>query len=53
VFIVTGREIFLHCPVSYGNSKLNNNFFESKLKVAATTRNWKTLNALMEIAGKN
>lgn len=36
--------IYLYCPDGYGRTKLNNNFLESKLKVKATTRNWKTTN---------
>jgi len=35
----------------YGRAKMNNNFFENKLKVPATTRNWKTVNKLLEMAG--
>jgi uncharacterized protein (DUF1697 family) len=31
---------------------LSNNFFEQKLKVKATTRNWKTVNKLVELATK-
>jgi uncharacterized protein (DUF1697 family) len=50
-FAIIGKEIYLHCPDSYGNTKLSNTFFESKLKVKATTRNWKTVNKLMEMAG--
>lgn len=42
--------IYLYCPGGYGKTKLTNNFFESKLKVVATTRNWKTVSALLEIA---
>ena len=49
-FIIAGREVFLYCPGGYGKTKLSNNFFESKLKVHATTRNWKTVNKLVEIA---
>jgi uncharacterized protein (DUF1697 family) len=49
-FILKGSTIYLHCPNGYGNTKLNNNFFESKLKVTATTRNWKTVNELANIA---
>lgn len=49
-FIVAGKIIYLFCPNSYGNSKLNNNFFENKLKTTATTRNWKTLNELVKMA---
>ena len=32
-FALHGREVYIHCPDGYGNSKLNNNWFESKLKV--------------------
>jgi len=45
-WILSGRSVYLFCPGGYGNTKLNNNFFEKKLKVTATTRNWKTVNAL-------
>jgi uncharacterized protein (DUF1697 family) len=45
-FIVSGEEVYVYCPDGYGRTKLNNNFFENKLKVAATTRNWKTVNEL-------
>ncbi len=48
-FIIQGNEIYLHCPVSYGNSKLTNNFFENKLKIGATTRNWRSLNELNKL----
>jgi uncharacterized protein (DUF1697 family) len=48
-FIIDGLNIYIHCPQSYGNSKLSNNFFESKLKVKATSRNWKTINKLVEM----
>ncbi|MBI3193984.1 MAG: DUF1697 domain-containing protein [Ignavibacteriae bacterium] len=49
-FAIKGKEVYLYCPISYGNSKLNNNFFENKLQVTATTRNWKTTNELLRIA---
>lgn len=51
-FIIIDKEVFLHCPENYGETKLSNKFFESKLKVSATTRNWKTVNKLYEIALK-
>ena len=44
------EEIFIFCPSGYGRTKLNNNFFEKKLKIPATTRNWNTVNALYEMA---
>lgn len=42
--------VYLYCPYGYGRTKLNNNFIESKLKVKATTRNWKTTNELLKLA---
>lgn len=49
-FIIIGKEVFLYCPDNYGETKLSNKFFESNLIVSATTRNWKTVNKLFEIA---
>lgn len=45
-----GRCFYLYCPFGYGNTKLTNNFIESKCKVSATTRNWKTVNELQGLA---
>lgn len=45
-WVLKGREVYLHIPASYGNTKLSNNFFENKLKVKATTRNWRTVQEL-------
>lgn len=49
-FVILGQEVFLYCPFSYGETKLSNKFFENQLKISATTRNWKTINKLLEIA---
>ena len=49
-FRVAGQEIYLHCPNGYGRTKLSNTFFERELAVAATTRNWKTVTTLAELA---
>ena len=49
---IIDKAIYLYCPNSYSNSKLTNSFFENKLKVTATTRNWKTTNELINIADK-
>lgn len=48
-FEINGQDIFIHCPNRYGETKLSNTFFERKLKVSATTRNWKTVNKLWEM----
>ena len=49
-FFISGREIYIFCSKEYGISKLSNNFFERKLNTSATTRNWKTVNKLLELA---
>jgi uncharacterized protein (DUF1697 family) len=51
-FSVHDKEIYLFCPNGYGRTKYSNSFFEKKLRVSATTRNWKTVNALYEIANQ-
>jgi amidase len=48
-FYISGKAAYLFCPNGYGNTKLSNNFFEKKLKVQATTRNWKTILELLKI----
>ncbi len=45
-----GREIYVSCPGGYGKTKLNNAFFERRLGTRATTRSWKTLTSLVELA---
>ena len=49
-FIIKGKEIYVFCPGGYGTTKLNNNFFERKLKVGATTRNWNSINNMVDNA---
>ena len=46
-YYINGDIIYLNCPYGYGRTKLNNNIFEKKLKVIATTRNWNTINKLL------
>jgi uncharacterized protein (DUF1697 family) len=46
-----GKEVvYIHCPNGYGQTRLNNSFFERKLKCIATTRNWNTIINLMQRA---
>ncbi len=52
-FLVVDDVVYLYFPGGYGNTKLNNNFFENKLKVIATNRNWNTVNKLCKIAESN
>lgn len=47
---IAGKVLYLYCsPKGYRYSKLSNNFIENKLKVIATTRNWKTVTTLYEL----
>lgn len=48
-YSINDNHIFIYCPKGYGKSKLNNNYIERKLKVKATTRNWKTILKLSEL----
>ena len=50
-FVLADRDVFLHCPDGYGRSKLSNAFIEKRLGVAATTRNWKSVLKLRDLAG--
>lgn len=48
-FSVSGREIYVHYPGGSGRSKLNLDYFEKKLGVAGTARNWNTVTRLFAI----
>ncbi len=50
-FAVVGTEVYLRTPDGYGRTKLTNALFERRLGVVATTRNWRTVCALTEMAG--
>ncbi len=49
-FEIVWKNIFILCDWKYHESKLTNNFFEKKLLVTATTRNWKTVKKLVELS---
>ncbi len=51
-FSISDREVYLSCPNGYGITKLSNSFLERVLKVPATTRNWKTVKTLNDMARK-
>ncbi len=51
-FVVAGQLVYVWCPGGYGRTKLTNKFFERKLQLAATTRNWRTINQLSELAAQ-
>ncbi len=44
--------LYLYCPDGYGRTKFSNQYLEQKLKVTATTRNWKTIAELINISNE-
>ncbi|HKK12766.1 MAG TPA: DUF1697 domain-containing protein [Flavobacteriaceae bacterium] len=51
-FHITNRCVYFFSSTGYGKAKCNNNFFERKLKVSATTRNYKTMVKLLSLCAK-
>jgi uncharacterized protein (DUF1697 family) len=51
-FFISGSEIFIYCPNGFGRTKIYTNFFEKKMGVIGTGRNWKTITTLMDIIEK-
>ncbi|MCZ6594198.1 MAG: DUF1697 domain-containing protein [Bacteroidetes bacterium] len=49
-FVITPMCLYFFCATGYGRTKMNVNFVERKLKVTATTRNFRTLVKLLELA---
>lgn len=48
---VVGTHVFLHCPGGYSRTPLSNTFLERRLQRRATTRNWRTVIELAQLAG--
>ena len=48
-FFIAENCVYLKCNTGYGKAKLNNNLIERKLKVSATTRNFRTMGKLIEL----
>lgn len=49
LFQISGRDVYIYCSGKYHETKLSNQFFEKKLKLSATTRNWQTVLKLAEL----
>jgi uncharacterized protein (DUF1697 family) len=49
-FVITPSCVYFYSSVGIGNSKMNNNFFENKLNVVATARNYRTLRKMLELS---
>lgn len=44
--------VYLYLPHGYGRTKLSNAYFERALKTSATTRNWRTVLALVDLSAR-
>ncbi len=51
-FIITDNSVYFYCATGYGKAKCSNNFFERKLKVTATARNYKTMVKLLSLSAE-
>jgi len=50
VYTILNDMVYMYCPDGFGRTKLTNNLFEKKLKVTATSRNYRTTMKLLELA---
>jgi uncharacterized protein (DUF1697 family) len=50
--VVDGREVYVHTPDGYAETKYTGTFLERRLGVVSTTRNWNTVTKLNELADR-
>jgi uncharacterized protein (DUF1697 family) len=50
VFAFGEREVYVWCPEGLNATKLSNAFWEKRLRVVATGRNWRTVTRMLELA---
>ena len=48
--VIDGREVYVHTPNGYAETKYTGTFLERRLGVVGTTRNWNTVTKLCELA---
>ncbi len=49
VFVVRGRDIYVRYPKGIARSKLTNAYFDTRLGMTSTMRNWNTIGKLVEM----
>jgi uncharacterized protein (DUF1697 family) len=49
--VIDGREVYVHTPDGYAETKYTGTFLERRLGVVSTTRNWNTVTKLCALAG--
>ncbi|WP_299366599.1 DUF1697 domain-containing protein [Winogradskyella sp.] len=52
-YAILNDGLYFYCANGYGNAKFNLNFFEKKLNVNATSRNFKTMVKLLDMSLEN
>jgi len=50
--VVDGREVYVHTPDGYAETKFTGSFLERRLGVVSTTRNWNTVTKLCELTAR-
>ncbi len=50
--VVDGREVYVHTPNGYAETKYTGTFLERRLGVVSTTRNWNTVTKLCQLAAR-
>jgi uncharacterized protein (DUF1697 family) len=50
--VVDGKEVYVHTPDGYADTKYTGTFLERRLGVVSTTRNWNTVTKLSELAAR-
>ena len=50
--VVDGREVYVHTPDGYAETKYTGTFLERRLGVVSTTRNWNTVTKLCELTAR-
>jgi len=50
--VVDGKEIYVHTPDGYANTKYTGTFLERRLGVVSTTRNWNTVTKLGDLSAR-
>jgi uncharacterized protein (DUF1697 family) len=48
--VIEGKEVYVHTPDGYADTKYTGTFLERRLGVVSTTRNWNTVTKLCELA---
>jgi uncharacterized protein (DUF1697 family) len=49
LYQVHGKEIFMHLTTGAAKTKLTNDYFDRRLATTSTSRNWRTVNKLLEL----